>query len=114
MPLYGCRRFEAADSPRWRKRSYSMANPHARRRQGGEFRDVERFEVAIRPQIAPRDRKIAVLAARQHGVVAHRQLMALGLSASAIQRMVSAGRLHPIHRGVYAVGHLALGYLGRW
>ena len=28
--------------------------------------------------------------------------------------MVLAGRLYPIHRGIYAVGHTALGYLGRW
>jgi hypothetical protein len=91
-----------------------MANRVARRRLGGEIEDVERFEVAIRPQTAPRDRRIAALAARQHGVVAHRQLIRLGLSASAIQRMVRAGRLHPIHRGVYAVGHPVLGYLGRW
>jgi hypothetical protein len=27
--------------------------------------------------------------------------------------MVQAGRLHPIHRGVYAVGHSALSHLGR-
>jgi hypothetical protein len=46
--------------------------------------------------------------------VAHRQLLALGFSGSAIHRLVLAGRLHPIHRGVYAVGHAALSSNGRF
>ncbi|MGI8920120.1 MAG: hypothetical protein ACR2HD_00370 [Solirubrobacteraceae bacterium] len=29
-------------------------------------------------------------------------------------RRVRAGRLHPIHRGVYAVGHSRLTLRGRW
>src|SRR6185437_8579775 len=51
---------------------------------------------------------LADLAARQHGVVAYWQLIALGLSPEAIQRRVSAGLLHRLHRGVYAVGHRRL------
>jgi predicted transcriptional regulator of viral defense system len=53
----------------------------------------------------PRDGAIAALAARQHGVVARRQLVALGLSLDAIDHRVECGRLLRLHRGVYAVGH---------
>jgi hypothetical protein len=61
-----------------------------------------------------RERSIAALARRQHGVVHHRQLIALGLSRQTIQRRVAARRLHPVHRGVYAVGHSRLTLRGRW
>jgi very-short-patch-repair endonuclease len=60
------------------------------------------------------DRAIAALAARQHGVVATRQLAALGLSRNAVAARAAAGRLHRIHRGVYAVGHPVLPRYGRW
>ena len=56
---------------------------------------------------------LAELAGRQHGVVARRQLEALGLKPTAIARRVSAGRLHRVHVGVYAVGHSVLGPDGR-
>jgi very-short-patch-repair endonuclease len=61
-----------------------------------------------------RERAIATLAARQHGVVARRQLVELGLAPRAIQYRLSVGRLHVIHRGVYAVGHRHLDAKGRW
>ena len=55
------------------------------------------------------DRAIAALAERQHGVVASWQLTReLGLGDDAIRYRVSIGRLHRIHRGVYAVGHRKL------
>ena len=54
------------------------------------------------------------LARRQHGVVAHAQLLDLGLSASGVGRLSERGTLHRIHRGVYAVGHLALSRNGRF
>ena len=57
---------------------------------------------------------IAAIASRQHGVISSTQLIAAGLTTSAIGRWVSAGRLHRIHRGVYAVGHTALTHRGRW
>ena len=60
------------------------------------------------------DRRVAVLAARQHGVVARRQLLALGFSPMMVKTRVAAGRLHRIHRGVYAVGHGKLTLKGRW
>ena len=42
------------------------------------------------------------------------QLFALGLTRQAITRRVQAGRLHRLHRGVYAVGHTAVSQHGRW
>lgn len=54
------------------------------------------------------------LAAKQHGVVARRQLLELGLSAQSIQHRLARGRLHRIDRGVYAVGRPALERKGRW
>jgi hypothetical protein len=60
------------------------------------------------------DAPLAWLAARQHGVVAARQLATLGLSRSAIRRMRERGWLFLIHRGVYAVGHPRLTLHGRW
>src|SRR5215218_3590123 len=42
---------------------------------------------------------------RQHGVVSLTQLRTLGLSKSAVSKRAATGRLHRIHRGVYAVGH---------
>ena len=57
---------------------------------------------------------MAALAAEQHGVVGLAQLLALGLSARAVSRRVAAGRLHRVHRGVFAVGHPALSHHGRW
>jgi hypothetical protein len=60
------------------------------------------------------DAAIAELAERQHGVVARRQLLALGLGRGAIGRRLQAKRLHLIHRGVYAVGHRRLSRMGWW
>jgi very-short-patch-repair endonuclease len=54
------------------------------------------------------DRQIAALAARQYGVITRAQLVALGLGEDAIDYRLSTGRLHRVHRGVYAVGHRRL------
>jgi very-short-patch-repair endonuclease len=62
----------------------------------------------------PVDQRLAALAARQHGVVGHGQLVDLGLSSSAIGVWAKRGRLLRMHRGVYAVGHLALTRNGRF
>ncbi len=57
--------------------------------------------------------RIAELAERQHGVVSLAQLRTVGLTASGVRDRVQAGRLHRIHRGVYAVGHRRLTGRGR-
>lgn len=54
------------------------------------------------------------LAARQHGVVSARQLMQLGFSRRAVEHRLARGRLHPVTRGVYAVGRPELSRHGRW
>jgi very-short-patch-repair endonuclease len=64
--------------------------------------------------VRPGDLGVAAVAARQHGVVAQRQLAELGLGKEAIQHRIAVGRLHPLHRGVYALGHLAVSGEGRW
>lgn len=55
-----------------------------------------------------------MLAERQWGVVSVRQLRALGVAPGAVKHQVAVGRLRPLHRGVYAVGHAALRPEGRW
>lgn len=60
------------------------------------------------------EHSLSDLATRQHGVVARRQLLALGLRPAAISRRIAAGHLHPVHLGVYAVGHRMLGVEGRY
>ena len=62
----------------------------------------------------PRYQAVAALAARQHGVVAHRQLLEIGFGRLAIQHQVECGRLHPMYVGIYAVGHSVVSLLGRW
>lgn len=52
--------------------------------------------------------RLARLAERQHGVVSIRQLGRLGYSRDSVSQATKAGRLHRLHRGVYAVGHAAL------
>ncbi len=55
-----------------------------------------------------------MLAGSQHGVVSFWQLEALGATRGFIHRRVKNGLLHPIFRGVYAVGHPAVGPHGIW
>jgi very-short-patch-repair endonuclease len=61
-----------------------------------------------------RDSRIADLADSQHGVVARRQLFAAGIGKEAVEGRLRSGRLHLLHRGVYAVGHRVLSREGRW
>lgn len=60
------------------------------------------------------DAAIADVAERQHGRIARRQLVELGLGRGAIGLRLRRGRLHPEQPGVYAVGHAAPAREGRW
>jgi hypothetical protein len=62
----------------------------------------------MRALIATRDQILGNLAGRQYGVVAREQLIERGLGRNTIRRSVEAGRLRPLFRGVFAVGHTAL------
>jgi hypothetical protein len=64
--------------------------------------------------VGEREQAIVALAERQYGVVSHSQLLALGLAAEAIKYRVRANRLHPLYRGVYAVGQRQLPREARW
>jgi len=72
------------------------------------------------PPVSPKraihaiERRIALVAGNQHGVITLAQLVEIGLSPRAISHRVAAGRLHRIHRGVYAVGHASLSREGTW
>lgn len=50
------------------------------------------------------DLAIASIAERQHGNITRGQLIDIGLNADQIDYRVKTGRLHRVHRGVYAVG----------
>jgi very-short-patch-repair endonuclease len=54
------------------------------------------------------------LATRQHGVVALSQLLELGFGVRAVERRIRDGRLHKLHRNVYAVGHKRVNQHGWW
>jgi very-short-patch-repair endonuclease len=56
---------------------------------------------------------IAEIAGRQHGVITTAQLRAAGLGDQGISKRVKAGRLHRLHRAVYAVGHNRLTFESR-
>lgn len=60
--------------------------------------------LGMRDEVRPHG-EMARLAATQHGVVSHDQLIRIGYSGGAIGRAETAARLHRVHRGVYAVGH---------
>ena len=64
--------------------------------------------------MAVADTHIARLGERQHGVVARWQLTRMGVGASAVDRRLADGRLHQLHRGVYALGHPRATLYGRW
>lgn len=102
-----------------------MAHARGERRtnaaHGGEF--VVDPAMSRQPRTdAPRDdafvvvtvwHRIAALAGRQDGVIGRRQLIGLGVRPRTIDEWIAQGRLIPVHRGVYAVGHAALSPRGR-
>jgi hypothetical protein len=51
--------------------------------------------------------RAAEIAAVQHGRITTQQLRDCEISARSIERAVETGRLHRVHKGVYALGHLA-------
>lgn len=60
------------------------------------------------------DEALAELAERQHGVVARGQLVEIGISSRTAEAWARRGRLHRVHRGVYAVGRRRIDQRGRW
>src|SRR5918995_2525756 len=62
----------------------------------------------------PSTARLWELAEAQHGVASRAQLLGLGLSPDAIKHRFATGRLHPIWRGVYAVGRPQLTRNGHW
>lgn len=62
----------------------------------------------------PWEQLIAELADAQHGVVARHQLLEMGMGRRAIGGRLAKGALHPVHRGVYAVGRTGLSRKGEW
>jgi predicted transcriptional regulator of viral defense system len=66
------------------------------------------------PPLGARWEAAVRLATRQHGVASGAQLRELGMGTEAIQSWTRRGRLHPVHRGVYAVGRPLLTVDGSW
>lgn len=68
----------------------------------------------MRGKPQPPGQELSTLAKRQHGVVSIRQLRSLfGYSQDHVERLTTAGHLHRLHHGVYAVGHTDLSRHGR-
>ena len=60
------------------------------------------------------DHRILALCGRQHGLITRGQLLEMRMTDREIERRVRSGRLHRVHRGVYAVGHERLTTEGRF
>jgi very-short-patch-repair endonuclease len=56
---------------------------------------------------------VAALAERQHGVVSRQQLRGIGMGEGAIDHAIASGRLFPLFRGTFGVGHSQVGQRGR-
>src|SRR3954470_15069542 len=79
----------------------------------GERKWTWRLTRGMREKPAGSDHLLSRIAARQHGVVTAAQLERVGIDKDRVTRRVKAGRLHRLHRGVYAVGHTRLSFEGR-
>lgn len=64
--------------------------------------------------VQPSSAELWELVRRQHGVISNSQIRALGHSRDAVSHRVQSGRLHPVARGVYAVGRPDLSRAGMW
>lgn len=71
-------------------------DPKSRKRPEGGGEDRSKEE---------RERELAELATRQHGVLGRRQLLARGFSEATMKRWLRSGRLHRLHREAFAFGH---------
>ena len=76
------------------RRSDALREPERRLRQ------PKADKLAARPDVL-----VARRAAEQWGVLSLAELRACGLTRDGVWVRVRNGRLHPMHRGVYAVGH---------
>lgn len=56
---------------------------------------------------------MARLAERQHGVISREQLRRIGMGEGAVDYAIATGRLFPLFRGVFGVGHSRVGLHGR-
>jgi len=60
------------------------------------------------------DERVALVASEQFGILDLDELKACGLTDRAVRRRIEAGRLHPLHKRVYAVGHPNVPIRGRF
>ena len=68
----------------------------------------------MREELVEAQRKVAEIAARQHGVATTRQILSAGMPRSTLSRRAREGWLHRVQRGVYAVGNPNLSREGHW
>jgi len=61
----------------------------------------------MRTKVPTAEHQVALIAARQHGVMTLQQLLAGGLSRDAVKYRVAKGVLNRELQGVYRVGHCA-------
>src|SRR5215210_4639042 len=105
-------RWPARPAPITRTSCCGMRRAVYSRGEPGPSGLIHRMDEKVRTH--PPDPVLAERGRRQHGVVSRAQLMALGLSRAEIDGRVRRKVLHRVHRGVYAVGHLALTRNGRF
>ena len=74
-------------------------------RERDEVDEMQRLRNARARGGEPVDLRIAHLAEAQNGHIGRDALRGLGLGEGAVQHRLNQGRLRPVHRGVYAVGH---------
>jgi very-short-patch-repair endonuclease len=67
----------------------------------------------VQGRTPPSVQVLADVATHQHGVISMAQLRAQGYAKSTVIEWIALGRLHQLHRGVYAVGHRRLTWYSR-
>jgi hypothetical protein len=70
----------------------------------GEQKSTRAGAAGAECDVLHRDRALAEIAARRRGIVTNGDLAAVGLGRGAVARRIAAGRLRPLHRGVYVLG----------